>query len=81
MIIQKCDICNREVLALDTMILYKRPIDYCYKCKEEVEKMKQEYKREIEYENVMLDSRLKSKEKNIISKVKQKYDKGIVVKE
>lgn len=81
MIIFQCDICKNKTSQIDTLVLYKKSIDYCHKCKEEVEKMKQDYKREIDYENVMLDSRLKSKEKNIISKIKQKHNKGIVVKE
>ena len=27
MIIQQCDICKREVPILDTIVLYKKPID------------------------------------------------------
>ena len=48
MIIQQCDICKREAPILDTLILYKKPIDYCERCRSKVEKLKQEYKREIE---------------------------------
>ena len=71
MIIQQCDICKREVSTLDTVILYKKPIDYCEKCRSKVGKLKQEYKREIEYEYCILDSKLKSKEKELIRKLKQ----------
>ena len=46
MIIQKCDICNREVPILDNIILYKKPIDFCNRCRDKIEKAKQEYKKE-----------------------------------
>lgn len=81
MIIQQCDICKRKVPILDTVVLYKKSIDYCEKCKNKVEKARQEYKREIEYEYCVLDSRLKSKERNLIKKLEQENYKGIVVKE
>ncbi len=72
MIIQQCDICKREVPILDTLILYKKPIDYCERCRSKAEKLKQEYKREIEYEYCILDSRLKAKEKELIKRLKQR---------
>lgn len=72
MIIQQCDICKREVPILDTLILYKKSIDYCERCRSKVEKLKQEYKREIEYEYCILDSRLKAKEKELIKRLKQR---------
>ena len=81
MIIQQCDICKWKVPILDTVVLYKKSIDYCEKCKNKVEKARQEYKREIEYEYCVLDSRLKSKERNLIKKLEQENYKGIVVKE
>lgn len=81
MIIQQCDICKRKVPILDTAVLYKKSIDYCEKCKNKVEKAKQEYKKEMEYEYCVLDSRLKSKERNLIKKLEQENYKEIVVKE
>mgnify|MGYP004506424209 FL=1 len=81
MIIQQCDICKRKVPILDTVVLYKKSIDYCEKCKNKVEKAKKEYEKEIEYEYCILDSRLKSKERNLIKNLKQENNKGIVIKE
>ena len=81
MIIHKCDICKREVPILDTVVLYKKTIDYCERCKNKVEKIKQEYKKEMEYEYCVLDSRLKSKERNLIKKLEQENYKGMVIKE
>ena len=81
MIIQQCDICKRKVPILDTVVLYKKSIDYCEKCKDKVEKIKKEYKKEMEYEYCVLDSRLKSKERNLIKKLEQENYKGMVIKE
>lgn len=80
MIIQKCDICNREVTIFDTVVLYSKPIDYCRECRGKAEKIKQAYKKEVEYQMIMLESRLKAKESNIIRDIRAKYNKGIVIK-
>ena len=59
-------------------------IQQCDICKRKVpilEKAKKEYEKEIEYEYCILDSRLKSKERNLIKNLKQENNKGIVVKE
>lgn len=81
MIIQKCDICNREVTIFDTIVLYSKPIDYCRECREKAEKIKQEYKREIECQIIILESRLKAKETNILKELKVRNNRGIVFKE
>ena len=80
MIIQKCDICNREVTIFDTVVLYSKSIDYCIECRGKAEKIKQAYKREIECQMIMLHSKLKAKELNIIKDIKTKYNKGVVIK-
>ena len=81
MIIQKCDICNREVTIFDTIVLYSKPIDYCRECREKAEKIKQEYKKEIECQIIMLESKLKLKETEIIKQLRAKNNRGIVFKE
>lgn len=80
MIIQKCDICNREVTILDTIVLYSKSLDYCRECKEKAEKIKQAYKREIECQIIIMESRLKAKESNIIKELRIKNNRGIVYK-
>lgn len=80
MTINKCDLCGKTVFHLETIILYKRSFDYCKDCKEKAEKIINAYKRVVEYEAVMLDSRLKSKEKNILHKIKMERNRGIVIK-
>lgn len=71
MIIYKCDLCKKETLHLDTMILYKRGFDYCNECKEKAEEIKQRYKRKIEYEYCMLDSKLKLIEKQYLAEIRK----------
>ena len=80
MIINKCDLCGKIVLQLDTIVLYKESFDYCRGCKKEAEQIINEYKKEVTYEAVMLDSRLKSKEKNILHKIKIEKNRGILLK-
>lgn len=72
MIIQKCDICNRECLISGTIVIYKRYIDFCFSCKGEAEKIKESFKKEIDFEFSILDSRLRSKENKMINNAKDK---------
>lgn len=71
MIIHKCDICNKTAKSLDTIILYKRSFDYCSECKMEMEKLKESFKREVEEEYTILESRLRAKETKFLSKIKK----------
>lgn len=71
MIIQKCDICLKEVNYLNTIVLYKQPIEYCNKCKKKVEETVREFKKEIDFENTMLDNSLKKKENKYINNLKK----------
>lgn len=72
MIIQKCDICLREVDNLHTIVLYKTPIEYCDKCNKKVEELAKEFKKEIDFENTVLDATLKQREKSYISELKRR---------
>jgi len=75
MIINKCDICGKTVKYLDSVILYSKNIDYCTKCKEKADNIKKEYEDQVKYENILLNERLKSKERNIIAKIKRESKK------
>ena len=70
MIIKKCDVCKKEVDYLNTVILYKTPIDYCNKCKNKIQNLIEDFKKEVAFENVMLDNNLKQKEKKYLKKFK-----------
>lgn len=80
MIIKKCDICNKEAKELETIVLYKNKFDHCKNCEKEANKIIESFRREIAYEAVIIDSRLKSKERDILKKLKARNYKGIVVK-
>lgn len=75
MIIQKCDICEEVVNNLYQIIVYKQPIDYCDKCRKPVEKMLMEFKKEVNFENSLLDTNLKHKETRYINKLKKGVQK------
>ena len=61
MIIQQCDICKRYTTIYDTMILHKKSIDYCLRCKSKADKIKAEFKQEAE-------NKLRNIEEKIIKK-------------
>ena len=70
MIIKKCDVCNKEVNNLNTIILYKKSIDYCNECKIIVEQMVSDFQKDVDFENVMMDNSLRKKEKKYLKKIK-----------
>jgi len=76
MIIFKCDICGKQTNKLDSIVLYKKGIDYCKDCKKEVTKLQKDYKKEIDYENVIFDFRLREKETKMIKEVITKEKEG-----
>ncbi len=69
----KCDICGKEQKHINTLILHKKKIDYCdsKKCEKKALKIMEKFKREIEYQNVMYNSILKSKENELIKEIKK----------
>ena len=72
MIILQCDICKNETKKIDTLVLYKKSIDYCENCKDKANKVREQFKREVKYENVVFDSWLKSKEIKILKEITKK---------
>lgn len=76
MIIHRCDICKKNVAHLETIVLYKKSFDYCINCKAEAERIKEKFKREYEYENVILSSRLKAKEKKFLSEINKEQEEN-----
>lgn len=68
----QCDICKRETVNLDTIILYNKTITYCDKCEEKVLKSKLQFKREVNYQNTLLDINLKNAEKRLIKELKKR---------
>lgn len=68
----KCDICNKETINLDTVVFYDKTITYCDKCEEKVLKAKLLFKREVNYQNILLDINLKNAEKRLIKELKKR---------
>jgi len=72
-----CDICGKSVNYLETMVIYRRSFDYCLKCRKEVEKIREEFKKEIDYQYVLLDAGLRAGEERIFSGIKNRKKKKI----
>lgn len=68
----QCDICKKRTVNLDTIILYNKTITYCDKCEEKVLKAKLQFKREVNYQNTLLDINLKNAEKRLIKELKKR---------
>jgi NAD-dependent SIR2 family protein deacetylase len=68
----QCDICKKRTVNLDTIILYNKTITYCDKCEEKVLKSKLQFKREVNYQNTLLDINLKNAEKRLIKELKKR---------
>lgn len=68
----QCDICKKETVNLDTIILYNKTITYCDKCEEKILKAKLQFKREVNYQNTLLDINLKNAEKRLIKELKKR---------
>ena len=67
----KCDICGKEDLNINTLILYKRKIDYCsdIRCTDKIDKIKKELEKEVKLQNIYFKSALKEKEKQLMKEV------------
>ena len=57
--------------------IYRRSFDYCLKCRKEVEKIREEFKKEIDYQYVLLDAGLRAGEERIFSGIKNRKKKKI----
>ena len=68
----QCDICKKRTVNLDTIILYNKTITYCDECEEKVLKSKLQFKREVNYQNTLLDINLKNAEKRLIKELKKR---------
>lgn len=65
----KCDLCQKETTGIKTMILNKKSIDYCKECEKKAEKIKEQFKRIIEYEYLQYERELKIKEQEFYKKI------------
>lgn len=73
MIIFKCDICGMQTNKLDSVILYKKKIDFCEDCRETAENFRKNFEKELIYMNKEHDLDLRQMENNFIkSKIEVK---------
>lgn len=77
MIIQICDICNKEVKYLNTIVMYKQPIEYCDKCKEKVQEKLKEFENEVKFQRELMNASLRKKEMNLIKSLQKSIDKNV----
>lgn len=73
-IIKKCDICGKDISDINTLVLFKKKIDYCKnpKCIRKAMKIKTAMERELDYQKHMLCIAMKSKENNLIKTILKK---------
>lgn len=64
MIIQKCDICKKKSDNIQTIILHKKVIDYCPKCRIRAEQILNEFKRVRQQEYLLYEMSLREVEKD-----------------
>lgn len=71
MIIQRCDICKKEVDKLNSVILYKTYFDYCDNCIDKAQRLITEFEKERKFQNILYDSILRKRENEYIKKMKK----------
>ena len=71
MIKVKCDICGKDDLNINSLILINKKIDYCNdpKCIRKVTKIKEELKRELEAQKNMLYAVMRRKQNQLLKKL------------
>lgn len=74
MIIQRCDLCNKQSSFLQSMVLHKKTIDYCSACKEKAEQIKEDFRQVIKQEYMIYESRLRKAEQDFYYKKIKKYE-------
>ena len=70
MIIHKCDICKKKSNNIQTIILHKKVIDYCPKCRVRAEQIEHEFKKVRKQEYLLYEMSLR--------KVEEDFYKGFI---
>ena len=66
----KCDLCEKKVKQLESIVLYKTKLDYCENCKTEANKIRKAMANSIEYYNNEADKQIIEAENNILRRYK-----------
>lgn len=71
MIQVKCDICGKEDLHINSIVLFRKKLDYCNspKCIKKALNVRKILEREVEAQNKILIAVLKRKENELLKKI------------
>ena len=75
MIIYKCDLCNKEVNKIDSLILYKHTVDYCDDCIQKAGVIRRAMKHSIDFYKAEANKYIEEAEENILDKYVRKNTK------
>ena len=64
-----CDLCNKEVDKIETLIVYTKSIDYCKECETNAKKARTTMKRSINFYNSEAERQIKEAESKILKKI------------
>ena len=64
-----CDLCNKEVDKIETLIVYTKSIDYCKQCENKAKKARTTMKRSINFYNSEAERQIKEAESKILKKI------------
>lgn len=64
-----CDLCNKEVDKIETLIVYTKSIDYCKQCETKAKKARTTMKRSINFYNSEAERQIKEAESKILKKI------------
>lgn len=78
MVIYKCDLCNKEVSKIDSLILYKHTVDYCSECIQKAKVIRNAMKHSIDFYKEEANKNIEQAEENILEKyVRNKTKRNI----
>lgn len=74
----KCDICKEEVTRLESLILYRKTIDYCNNpnCYRKALKIRKELEKEVKVQNIHFNSALRNKENQLMREINKGGNDG-----
>lgn len=68
MIIYKCDLCNKEVSKIESLILYKHTVDYCSDCIQKAKVIRRAMKHGIDFYRSEANKYIEEAEEHILDK-------------
>lgn len=75
MIIFKCDLCKKEVIKIESLVLYKHTVDYCSDCIQKAKVIRNAMKHSIDFYKAEANKNIEEAEENILDKYVRKNTK------